>query len=681
MDLTSFCDKNKKALLDLPAVKFAPFMAAGMLTAYFGGGLLRGIFSAAAAAAVICFAVKRSKALLCAVGALWGAAVMSLYICAYCDPVLAYSGRTVSADITVKEVTEWTGDTEELIAELDLGGRKAKVRLSSSYVLYEGYRAEAVLELSETDNEKLLQNLSEGILLSGEVTELKTVRYGSAGLSGELRALRRILCGKLYENVFGDSGDLAGAMLFGMDERLSPALREKLKICGASHYTAVSGAHFAVFAAVLLGMIPESRRKTRKIISLLFAPAAVMFFGPSPSVIRASVMFLLYSFSSLIYRKADTLNSLCVTIIVICTFSPGTILDAGFAMSVLGVFGTGVVGKAVSEKLCGLLPDKLKKISPVITVFSVSVCAVICTSPVSAAAFKGVSLAGAVVSIILMPLMTIAMTFAVLMALLQISIFSVPVDLSMKAALAVINFFGRFRGMWLTLDFEGAWILAVLCAVLLAFATFGNMKVFMFSVKCIAVLSVFSMTMSLVTCESRSEIRFVGNYSTNAAVLIEKNEAVVFISGNGTGLAAGISRTMREHGAVKIACIAAFDADYGGALAIRELSKLAEIDIVYSNELVRGLLEDLNVRTAPDGSRLSVSGITIASAKPSDKETTADIVLYNGRITKTPESAAVYAVYFSSTEKEMPENWHNARREKDFYIKLKGGVKQVKVID
>lgn len=652
-----------------------------MLTAYFGGGLLCGIFSAAAAAAVACFAVKRSKLLLCAVGALWGAAVMSLYVFVYCDPILEYSGETVPADITVKEVTETAGDTEELIAELDLGGRKAKVRLSSPYVLYEGYRAEVVLELAETDNEKLLQNLSEGILLSGEVTELKTARYGSAGLSGELRALRGILCGKLYENVFGDSGDLAGAMLFGMDERLSPSLREKLKICGASHYTAVSGAHFSVFAAVLLGMIPESRRKTRKLFSLLFAPAAVLFFGPSPSVMRASVMFLLYSFSSLIYRKADTLNSLCVAIIVICTFSPGTILDAGFAMSVLGVFGAGVAGREVSANLCGLLPDKLKKISPVITILSVSVCAVICTSPVSAAAFKGVSLAGAVVSVILMPLMTIAMTFAVLMALLQMSILSVPVDLSMKAALAVIDFFGRFRGMWLTLDFEGAWILAALCAVLLVFAVFGNMKVFTFSVKCIAVLSVFSMTMSLVTCESRSEIRFVGNYSTNAAVLIEKNEAVVFISGSGTGLAAGISRTMREHGAVKIACIAVFDADYGGALAIRELSELTEIDVVYSNELARGLLKDMNVQTVPGGSRLSVSGITIAAAKSSDKETTADIVLYNGRITKTPESSAAYAVYFSGTEKEMPENWHNARREKDFYIKLKSGVKQVKVID
>lgn len=652
-----------------------------MLTAYFGGGLLCGIIFAAAAA--VCLAIKRRRALVCVVGALWGAAVMCVYVYAYCNPVLEYAGKTVLADIAVKEVTKTTGDAVELTAELNLGGRKAKVRLLSADVLYEGYTARAVIEFSaSSDSEDLIRDLSDGILLSGEITEIVSVKYGSAGIEGELRALRRIFCGKLYENVFGDSGDLAGAMLFGMDDMLMPALREKLKICGASHYTAVSGAHFAVFAAVLLGMIPESRRRARNVISLLFAPAAVLFFGPSPSVLRASVMFLLHSFAGLIYRRSDTLNSLCLSVMVICTFSPGTVLDAGFAMSVLGVFGAGVVGTEVSKKLREFIPDKAKRVlSPVVSALSVSVCAVICTSPVSVAAFKGVSLAGAVVSVILMPLMTVAMTFALLLAFTQMNILAVPVDLSMRTALAVIDFFGQFRGMWLTLDFEGAWILAALCTFLLVFAVLGNMKVFVFSVKCVAVLSVFTMSMSLIVCENRSEVRFVGNYSTSAAVIIEKNEAVVFISGSGTGLAAGISRTMREHGAVRISCLAAFDADYSGALAVRELAEFIEIGVVYSNDTARELLKELNVRTVPKGSRLSVSGITFASAKPSDSKTTADIVLYSGRITKTPQSPAEYAVYFSSTEKDLPGNWHNARLKKDFYIKLTPGVKRIAVID
>ena len=137
---------------------------------------------------------------------------------------------------------------------------------------------------------------------------------------------------------------------------------------------------------------------------------------------------------------------------------------------------------------------------------------------------------------------------------------------------------------------------------------------------------------------------------------------------------------MREHGAVKIACIAAFDADYGGALAIRELSRMVEIDAVYSNEIAKGVLTEMNVTVVPEGARLSVSGITFDSAKPSDKDVFADIVLYNGRFTKTAESAARYAVYFSSGEKELPENWHNARRDKEFYIRLEKGAKNISVV-
>ncbi len=107
---------------------------------------------------------------------------------------------------------------------------------------------------------------------------------------------------------------------------------------------------------------------------------------------------------------------------------------------------------------------------------------------------------------------------------------------------------------------------------------------------------------------------------------------------------------------------------------------MTDIDVVWSNSVVQTLIGGINVQTVPNGSRLSVSGVTLAAAKFSDKETSADIVLYNGRLAKEPESPARYAVYFSSGEKEMPENWHNARRDRDFYIRLENGAKNISVI-
>ncbi|MCM1168098.1 MAG: ComEC/Rec2 family competence protein [Ruminococcus sp.] len=674
-------DKNNRALLELPLVRFAPFMAAGMLTAYFGGGLVCGIVSAAAAAVTVLFAVKRKRAVICAAGLLWGIIVTSAYLGLYCAPIKEFGGKTVQAEIKVNEISCIGSGTREYVVEMNLSGRRANVRVSGGDFAESGTKAVAVVELAEPDSGDEFQDLADGILLEGVITETKSVTAAGFDIAAPIRRLRQAMVEELSANVFGERAELALSMLLGEDGGLSPALREKLKICGAAHYTAVSGSHFALFAAVLLGMIPDSRKRAKQIVSLLFAPAALVFFGLTPSVLRASVMFLLYSLASLLRRKADTLNSLCLAVVLICTFSPGTVLDLSFAMSVLGVFGVGVVGVNAAKKLCGLLPEKAEKpLLPIVTALSVSVGAVVCTSPVSVFAFKGVSLGGAFVSLLLMPLMTVSMSCMVLLGLLRIDLPALPIDLSMGIAKAVVDGLGDLRGMWLTLDFKYAWVLAALCAAALTFAAFGDMRAFGRYGKYASVLALCTLLLGQYVNGQRSEVRFTGNSTTGAAVIIEGSEAVVFVSGSGTGLATSISRTMREHGAVKISCLAAFDADYGGALAIRELSRMTEIDAVYSGGLVKGMLTELNVITVPEDARLSVSGITFAAAKPSDKDTAADIVLYNGRFAKTAESQARYAVYFSSAERELPENWHNARRDKEFYVRLEHGTKNVSII-
>lgn len=674
-------DKNNKALLDLPLVRFAPFMAAGMLTAYFGGGLVCGIVSAAAAAVTVLCAVKRKRAAICTAGLLWGVIVMNAYVHLYCLPIKEFGGKTVQAEIRVNEISYIGSGTREYIVEMNLSGRKANICVTGGDFTDVGARAVVIAELAEPDSDDGLQNLADGILLEGVITETKSVAAAGFDITAPITRLREIMIEELSANVFGERAELALSMLLGEDGGLSPALREKLKICGAAHYTAVSGSHFAIFAAVILGMISDKRKRVKQVVSVLFAPAALVFFGITPSVMRAAVMFLLYSLASLIWRKADTLNSLCLAVVLICTFSPGTILDLGFAMSVLGVFGAGVVGVNAAKKLCELIPDKAKKpLTPVVTAVSVSIGAVICTSPVSVFAFKGVSLGGAFVSVLLMPLMAVSMGCMALLGLLKIDLLALPIDLSMGIAKAVIGGLGSLRGMWLTLDFKNAWVLAALCAAAVTFAAFGDMRAFWRYGRFAAVLVLCTLVIGQYVNGQRSEVRFTGNSTTNAAVIIENNEAVVFVSGSGVGLATSISRTIREHGAVKIACIAAFDADYSGALAIRELSRMAEIDAVYSNDTVKGLLTEMNVTTVPEESGLSVSGITFAAAKPSNKDISADVILYNGRFGKNTESSARYAVYFTSSARELPENWHNARRDKEFYIRLEKGTKNISVV-
>lgn len=664
-------ERDKTALLSLPVVRFSPFFAAGMLTAYFGGGLPGAIFFALASAALICFAARKKKAWLCAAGAMLGVLVMARYMAGYFLPVRAYAGKTVDAEIYVSEVTERSGRSEELIARATLGGKSVKLRLFCAETLSEDHLADVRIGLDET--EPTAKDLARGILLSGEVTELRSSEYKGVSAASVFRVIRGSFLGRLTRNVSGESGELAEAMLFGESGKLSPRYSEYLRISGAAHYTAVSGAHFAVFAAALLALIPQRRRRARLVVSLLFAPAGLLFYGASLSVMRASLMFFIYSLGLLLHRKANTLNSLCIAVAVIPLFSPLAIVDAGFAMSVLGVFGVGVVGPEAAKKLCEFIkdkPDTVKRIlTPIVTALTCSFCAVICTAPISIAVFKSVSPIGALTSILLAPLMAAAMTFMLLLGAFHIRLFAVPIDWSMKLAAAIIRFFGRCRALSLSLDFDGAWILAAALAVIVTMCAFVDMKAFTRLGKAALALLVLIPVLSAIRVSNRHEVRFIGNTYTSAAILFDGGSAAVYISGGGDGLSESISRVLRERGAVRITTLFSPDADYGGSLAIRELSEMLPIGEIRSNELAAALLLELPVSTDLNGDVFTTNGVTIGSAT-SASASSADILLYGGRMDKVTKSPAKVAVYFTKAELELPANFHNARVDREFCVEL-----------
>lgn len=671
--MINFFERDKAALLSQPFVRTAPFAAAAMLTVFFGGGLPSAIVFALASAALIYLLAKKKTAWLSAAAAMLGVLVMMKYMASFYLPVRAFAGKTISAEISVAEITKRSGQSEELIAKATLGGRSVKLRLSSEEVLLEDHRAAVTIELDAA--QPTVKDLAQGILLSGEITEIREPEYLGFSFASGFRAVRGGFFGKLARNVFGESGELASAMLFGEENGLSPQSTEYLRVSGAAHYTAVSGAHFAVFAAALLSIIPQKRRKTRILISLLFAPAGLLFYGFSLSVLRASVMFFIYSLGLLLHKKANTLNSLCAALTVIPLISPPAILDAGFWMSVMGVFGVGVIGPEIAAKLCEFIikkkdkPDTVKRVfMPIITTLACSLCAVICTAPISALVFKCVAPVGALTSILLAPLMAVAMTFMLLLGAVHIRLFAVPIDWAMKLASVIIKLFGKMRVLVISMDFRGAWILPAILVVILTLCAFGNIKVFARLGKIALALLLIIPVISAINVANRREIRFIGSTASSAAIILDGSSACVYISGGGDGLSRSVSGILRECGATKIKALYAPDLDYGGALATRALSDMLPISEIHSNELAAGLLPELRVSADVSGV-VEINGVTFGTATASEAPLNADILLYSGRVDKIIESPARVAVYFTREEKELPENFHNPRVEGEFCVK------------
>lgn len=654
-------ESPERALLCLPLVRFVPCYAAGMLTEYFGGSLIGVFLFAAASAAAIFLGLKRKKTMLCAVGLAAGILLMGLHIHIYCDPILQHCGTVLSGELMICEVTKTKSGNTKYLAAADIDGRRAYITLIGEQKFKEGDTLRAEMKLYEADPEYMQYDLARGVLLSGNIVKAELVSSGGRPIRRAFESLRREIMGKTICYVSGDEAELAAAVLFGDDSRLSAVLAEQLRVSGAAHYIVVSGTHFTLLAVMLMGLIPKNKHRLNSAAGILTAVIGVLFFGVSKSVLRAAVMLILNSTAGLFMRRAEPLNSLCAAVLLLTLPQPAAILDAGFGMSVLGVLGVSVVGGGISEKLSEFIP--IPTLYPVIDVFTRSICACICTSPICTALYNGCSVTGAFTSLMLAPLMIIGMVFAVLTALLNSPTATLPVELSMKAAEFIIEHIGKHRSLWITLDFKAAWILAAASAVLIVIMALGDLRIFlragdlfMFTILC-------SITFSLAQSRDRCEIRFVGTAQTSAAVVIRQTQAVVFVSGSGSGLAEDISRCMREHGAHSVSAIIQPEESYSGAVQINELSKITEVYSVYIKPVSGNVL--CNTESVSDNIYISLAGISIASANVSDS---ADIVLFTGNLSEKTTSSSKTAVYFSSREKTLPQNFINAKRTENFSI-------------
>lgn len=590
-------DSEIKALLRLPLVRFAPFMAVGMYVAYFCGSLTGTIVIGCSAAVFIYLLIARKSFVASSVlaipviGMLFGTAAMLCYVNYAVAPVMKFADRTVVTDILVEEIVSTSNDTQHIIAHAELNGLQSRVRLFSEDYLYEGQSASVEISFRPDDEQWKLYNLANGILLSGELTVISAGDIPETqGLPYLLRSARGYMADVVTQYIPDDTGELALSVMFGMDEGLPEYLSERLTVCGAAHFTAVSGTHFSVFAAIFMGAVSDKRRRYKSWLALVFVPMAVLFFGTSYSVLRAAAMFLIFAAGRLFHREGETLNSLCLAVTVICAISPSAVLDVGFAMSVLGTFGSGVVGVKAADRLIEILPQKKAILAEKARPLIISLGAVICTAPLSVAVFGGVSLAGVFTTVILMPLMGVGMLLVLLLGITGISFFAVPLGLIMKFITSFVNAVGSVEAMWLPMNYRGAVVITVIIAFAVTVWAIGSFRWFETSAVCAAALTVFSMAAAVFVNSTADRVMVVqGDYGT-ANIIINQRKAVVIVNGTGGGLCNDLQKALRANGVRSIIDFSAPDGDYGCAVMIDELCDQFEIKHISVNDFAEGFV-------------------------------------------------------------------------------------------
>lgn len=145
---------------------------------------------------------------------------------------------------------------------------------------------------------------------------------------------------------------LAKAILLGLRDELEPDQNQAWVRSGTIHALAVSGSHVGIiYIAVLWGLafLGHARwgKFTRGCVALITLWLYAGLTGFSPSVLRATVTFSLFTVAEMVSWRTEPLNSLACAAGVLLLWDPSMITQLGFQLSFLAVLGIAVFYRPV----------------------------------------------------------------------------------------------------------------------------------------------------------------------------------------------------------------------------------------------------------------------------------------------------------------------------------------------
>ena len=148
--------------------------------------------------------------------------------------------------------------------------------------------------------------------------------------------LRAILTRYLSKNETG----LMQAILLGDRSYIAPPLRDLFIHTGTAHILAISGLNVTIVAGLfllILKLIPLGRR-LQILITIILLIAYCFLTGASPSVVRATIMAVVFLGSFILEKPTDTFHSLCLSALIILLMNPLNLWDVGFQLSFVCVW-------------------------------------------------------------------------------------------------------------------------------------------------------------------------------------------------------------------------------------------------------------------------------------------------------------------------------------------------------
>jgi competence protein ComEC len=235
------------------------------------------------------------------------------------------------------------------------------------------------------------------------------------GLAGAGDALHRALAQAVGHGLRGRRRALVEGMVLGEDEGLGDGVKNAFRVSGLYHLLAVSGQNVAYVAggALALAWLLGLPRLVGEAGALAGIAAYVLAVGLQPSVVRAGVAGGLTSLAWLTARRRDRWYALLLGALVLLSWNPYLILDAGFELSFAAVVSIFTLAPRLRRSLDGWpVPDLLAE------TVAISAACGLATAPVAWLQFHAVPLltvpANALAAPAIAPLLWLAFAAALL---------------------------------------------------------------------------------------------------------------------------------------------------------------------------------------------------------------------------------------------------------------------------
>ncbi|HOZ41178.1 MAG TPA: ComEC/Rec2 family competence protein [Flavobacteriales bacterium] len=217
---------------------------------------------------------------------------------------------------------------------------------------------------------------------------------------------------------------LVKALVLGQRDEVDRDQNTAFARSGTIHVLAVSGMHvgliYLLIGQLLRGMGASTGwRWLRTIIILLVLWGYAGLTGGSPSVLRATVMFTLFSLAQLRDRRPDQLNSLFSAGFLLLVWDPGMLVQASFQLSFLAVLGILLFLKPIQR----LWQPRWWVLEQLWSLAAVSLAAQAFTTPVSILLFNAFPVWFLPANLVIVT----AMTFAVYLSIALLVLHTVPV--------------------------------------------------------------------------------------------------------------------------------------------------------------------------------------------------------------------------------------------------------------